>query len=49
VLRVRHPQQMRLVDCRVEGGRCDQLDAGGEMVRLKPEQGTMTLTLTFRP
>ena len=49
VLRVRHPQQMRLVDCRVEGGRCDQLDAGGELVRLKPERGKMILTLTFRP
>ena len=49
VLRVRHPQQMRLADCRVEGGRCDQLDADGELVRLKPERSTMVLTLTFRP
>jgi len=46
-LRVRHPKRLRITDCRVEGGRCEKIDAGGELVRLRAEGDTMTARLTF--
>jgi predicted phosphodiesterase len=49
VLRVRHPDARPLVECRVVGARCESLDAGGELVRLRPQGDRITLTLLYRP
>jgi len=48
-LRIRHPQRMRIADCQVSGGRCEQIDMVREMVRLKPTAKTMTVTVAFEP
>ena len=49
VLRVRHPNRLRISDCRVTGGRCEKLDASREIVRLVPSAETMVIELTFQP
>lgn len=49
VLRVRHPAGKPLVECRVVGGRCERLDAPGELVRLRPQAERMGVTLVYGP
>jgi hypothetical protein len=49
MLRVAHPKRMQIADCQVCGARCEKVDAARELIRLKPEGGTITVTLTFRP
>lgn len=47
VLRVRHPDRLQLLDCSVEGGRCESVNQSHRAVRLMPEAGTMIVTLKF--
>jgi len=47
LLRLRHPQAMRIVDCRVEGGRCAEIDAKRELLRLKPEASDLVVSARF--
>ena len=49
MLPLRHPTQLKIADCQVTGGRCEQIDAQRELVRLRPEAATMVVTLVFRP
>jgi hypothetical protein len=49
VLRLRHPSRRELAECRVIGGRCQQLDAAGELVRLRPQADRLSVTLVYRP
>jgi hypothetical protein len=49
VLRVRHPAGRKLAECRVIGGRCERLDAPGELVRLRPQGERLSVTLVYRP
>jgi len=49
MLRMRHPQRMRIADCRVDGGLCEEIDVERELARLKPNQDTMTVTMSFKP
>jgi hypothetical protein len=49
MLRIPHPARMRITDCQAQGARCEEVDAGRELIRLKPEGGTITVTLTFGP
>ena len=48
VLRVRHPNRLRISDCRVTGGRCEKIDAERETVRLVPADETMVMELEFQ-
>jgi len=48
LLRVRHPERMRIVQCDVDGGHCEQIDANRELVRLRPTGQTVDVRLAFR-
>ena len=48
MLRVRHPQRLKIADCAVTGGRCEHVDAKREWVRLRPEAATVTVELNFQ-
>ncbi len=48
VLRVRHPNRLRISDCQVTGGRCEKIDAERETVRLAPADETMVIELEFQ-
>ncbi len=47
MLRVRHPERLRIADCTVTGGRCERIDAQRELVRLKLDAETATVELKF--
>jgi len=49
MLRVRHPGRMRIARCNVVGGRCERIDPDSEVVRLTPEDKTMSARLAFQP
>jgi predicted MPP superfamily phosphohydrolase len=49
VLRFRHPARKPLAECRVIGARCEQLDAAGELVRLRPQSDRIHVTLLYGP
>jgi hypothetical protein len=49
MLRIPHPTRMRITDCKAEGAVNEGIDAVGELIRLKPQSGTITVTLTFVP
>ena len=49
VLRIRHPQRMRIASCEVSGGECAEIDAEREMVRLHLEAKTAIVDLSFQP
>lgn len=49
MLRIPHPTRMRIAECQTEGARNEGIDSARELVRLKPQSGTMTVTLTFVP
>ena len=46
-LRIRHPRQARLDECRVEGGRRQPTDAEQEFIRLKPQQRVVRVRMSF--
>jgi len=48
-LRIRHPQRLRIASCQVSGGKCDEIDADRELVRLHLAAKTATVDLTFQP
>lgn len=49
LLRVRHPERMRIIQCDVDGGHCEEIDTNRELVRLKPTGQTVNVKLTFQP
>jgi hypothetical protein len=49
MLRAAHPKRMQIAGCQVQGARCEQVDAARELILLKPQAGSITVTLTFRP
>ncbi|NQT14309.1 MAG: hypothetical protein HQ582_16250, partial [Planctomycetes bacterium] len=49
MLRVRHPQRLRITSCKVTGGTCDEVDAERELVRLRPRAKTAIVDLDFHP
>ena len=49
MLRIRHPKRLRITTCDVTGGKCDQIDAEREVVRLHPDRKTAIVDLTFSP
>jgi len=48
MLRVRHPDRLRITTCDVTGGKCDQIDAEREVVRLKLDANTAVVNLGFQ-
>jgi len=46
-LRIRHPNGLRLGRCEATGGRCLQIDAAHDVVRLEPQGETIRVKLTF--
>jgi len=46
-LRIRHPQQARLAECEVEGGVCEGMDAGRELIRLRPTAKALHVKAMF--
>jgi hypothetical protein len=49
MLRLRHPQRLRIATCDVTGGECDEIDAEREVVRLRLGATTTAIALGFRP
>ena len=47
MLRLRHPQKMRIIECEVEGGECERIDAQQEVVRLKPDAEELVVMVRF--
>ncbi len=47
-LRIRHPQQWRIAECRVIGGRCERIEADRELVVLRPSAKTLTAEILFQ-
>ena len=46
-LRIRHPRQARMAECRVEGGTRQPTDAEQEFIRLKPRRRVVRVRATF--
>ena len=49
MLRIAHPTGMRIADCQVQGARREEVDAGRDLVRLKPDGDAVAVTVTFGP
>ena len=47
MLRVRHPNRLRIATCDVTGGACERIDAEREVVRLRLDEATAVVTLGF--
>jgi len=47
MLRVAHPRGMRIAGCQVQGARCEEVNALQEFIRLKPEDDTIRVTVSF--
>ncbi len=49
LLRLRHPERLRIAECQVTGGQCERIDRERELVHLRPEAATMVVDLRFPP
>jgi hypothetical protein len=49
LLRLRHPERLRIATCHVTGGECAQVDAAREVVVLRLNARTATVELGFGP
>lgn len=47
MLRIRHPNGLRIARCEATGGRCLQIDGAHDVVRLEPQGETIQVKLTF--
>lgn len=47
LLRIRHPNGLRLDRCETTGARCLQIDAADDLIRLQPQEETIRVKLSF--